>query len=95
MKGQIVKAAIISAIIVLSIRIVLDLFPDEPFWHFRELLDLPGGLIQGFLGFILYALSYDLNDRPAGIDRAINFIWLYAVVFGVAWLVLRRLRRGD
>jgi hypothetical protein len=68
-------------------RLVLELFPNLSFWHIRELLDLPGDFVQGAIGAALYfGFSFDPSDHPEGIDKVINFLWLYALVYVVIFL---------
>lgn len=81
MTRKFLKIALITLLIVLPVRMTLDYFPDQPFWHFRELLDFPGFLFQGF---VIALLSTDANDPSSyihGLDRIVNFIVLYVVTF--------------
>ena len=89
MKRTLIKAAFVALLVVVPIRVVLALFPDEPFWHFRELLDSPGSIVQGVMIAVLITDDYDPDKYIAGLDRIINFIWLYIAVFLIAALAIR------
>jgi hypothetical protein len=90
MKSRLIKQALLSLLLVIPVRVALDLYPDEGFWHLRELLDFPGGVAQGFIAAILYyGFSNDPSDYPAGVDNIINFVWLYCLVFLIVALIWR------
>ncbi|MBX3291670.1 MAG: hypothetical protein KF881_02125 [Acidobacteria bacterium] len=94
MNRRVALLALIAMLVAGSIRLLLYLFPDQAFWHFRELLDYPGWLVQGFISGIYYfVLQRDPSDYPTGIDQVFNYLWIFVIVFALSSLVNRVLSK--
>ena len=88
MIAKILKVMLLSLLIVLPIRMTFELFPDQPFWHMRELLDFPGSFVRGITEAILYAFVDDPLRYTSRIKSVVNFLWLYvfvSIIVALTW----------
>ena len=96
LKYKLKRTVVISFLIAAPVRLILELFPDISFWHLQEILNLPGMLIQGLVSAMLYFwFSSDASASPGGIDKIVNFVLLYAVVFVIVFIVMLFVRRKS
>ena len=85
MRSRLVIALLVSLLVAIPIRLILATYPEDPFWHAREVLDAPGQLVEGLVGAFAYFLfQRDPSDYPR-IGGWVNFVWLFVVVFAFAF----------
>ena len=98
MKRKFFKILFISLLVTLPIRILLESFPDQQFWHAREILDFPGSFARGFTQAILYAFIDDPSRYIGGIKSSVNFLWLYfftLIIVSIIWKITSSLNEKD
>lgn len=86
MNRQRVVRGIAAFGIALAVRLIISGHPDEPFWHFREFLSIPGIVAQGVVGAVIYFSGGEPGSHVGGIANMVNFIWLFLIVWTILTL---------